>query len=94
VAGTAAGLEALGADGVLSAEEVAALGAAHDFCEGTRNRWALIAGRGHDALPTGPALTTLARSLDTTAPELRDRYRRLTRRARQVVERRFYERPA
>ncbi|HYI60712.1 MAG TPA: bifunctional [glutamine synthetase] adenylyltransferase/[glutamine synthetase]-adenylyl-L-tyrosine phosphorylase [Acidimicrobiales bacterium] len=93
-AGTAAGLDRLRADGLLDEDEAAALGTAHDFCERARNRWTLVAGRGHDALPTGAALTTLARSLDTTAPELRDRYRRLTRRARQVVERRFYEQPA
>jgi hypothetical protein len=35
-------------------------------------------------------LARLARSLGTTAAELRDDYRRVTRRARRVVERRFY----
>jgi hypothetical protein len=32
----------------------------------------------------------LARSLGTTGPELRDGYRRVTRRCRRVVERLFY----
>ncbi len=91
-AGTATGLDRLRGDGLLGADEVSALRSAHEFCERTRNRWALISGRGHDALPAGHELTILARSLGTTAPELRDRYRRLTRQARRVVERRFYER--
>lgn len=91
-AGTRAGLDQLRHDGILGPDEVSALRAAHEFCERTRNRWALVSGRGHDALPTGHELGTLARSLGTTSPELRDEYRRLTRRARRVVERRFYER--
>jgi glutamate-ammonia-ligase adenylyltransferase len=87
---TGAGIAALAADGHLTTGEAGALDAAHAFCERTRNRLTLVAGRGGDALPTGPELTTLARALDTTAPALRDEYLRLTRRARRVVERRFY----
>ena len=53
-------------------------------------------GSAGDALPsTGHHLSTLARSLDTTPSGLREEYRRLTRRARRVVERLFWgqERP-
>lgn len=89
--GTAAGVARLRADGLLDAEEAEALLAAHAFCERTRNRWTLVAGRRRDALPTGVALTTLARALGTTGAELRDHYQRLTRRARRVVEHHFYD---
>ena len=44
-----------------------------------------------DSLPTqAEQLARLARSLDTNPVALRDTYRRVTRRARQVVERLFY----
>jgi glutamate-ammonia-ligase adenylyltransferase len=87
---TSTGIAALAAGGHLTAGEAGTLEAAHAFCERTRNRWTLVGGRGHDALPGGDDLVTLARALDTTAPTLRDDYLRLTRRARRVVERRFY----
>jgi glutamate-ammonia-ligase adenylyltransferase len=87
---TSAGIAALAAAGHLTAGEAGTLEAAHAFCERTRNRWTLVAGRGHDALPGGDELATLARALDTTAPTLRDDYLRVTRRARRVVERHFY----
>lgn len=86
---TSTGIAALAAAGHLTAGEAGVLEAAHGFCERTRNRITLV-GRGHDALPTGDDLAVLARALDTTAPVLRDDYLRLTRRARRVVERRFY----
>ncbi len=88
--GTAAGIRALRAAGRLTGEEAGDLEAAHDVCVRARNRWALVADRPRESLPTGPELTTLARSLGTTSPELRDEYRRRTRRARRVVEHRFY----
>jgi glutamate-ammonia-ligase adenylyltransferase len=88
--GTAAGIRALRAAGRLTAEESGDLEAAHDVCVRARNRWALVSDRPRESLPTGPELTTLARSLGTTSPELRDEYRRRTRRARRVVEHRFY----
>jgi glutamate-ammonia-ligase adenylyltransferase len=87
---TSTGIAALAAGGHLTGGEAGTLEAAHAFCERTRNRWTLVGGRGHDALPGGDDLVTLARALDTTAPTLRDDYLRLTRRARRVVERRFY----
>jgi [glutamine synthetase] adenylyltransferase / [glutamine synthetase]-adenylyl-L-tyrosine phosphorylase len=53
----------------------------------------LVRGAPEDSLPrTGGALTTLARSMGTTPTELREEYRRRTRRAREVVERLFYGR--
>jgi hypothetical protein len=45
-----------------------------------------------DALPTRPEQATpLARSLGFTVATLREEYRRVTRRSRRVVERRFYD---
>jgi glutamate-ammonia-ligase adenylyltransferase len=42
-------------------------------------------------LPTDPdELLWLARSLDMNSGELREQYKRVTRRARRVVERLFY----
>lgn len=87
---TTTGIEALAAAGHLTRAEADDLGAAHAFCHRVRNRSTLVAGRPRDALPTGDDLGVLARALDTTAPALRDEYLRLTRRARRVVEHRFY----
>jgi glutamate-ammonia-ligase adenylyltransferase len=89
--GTMAALDALEAAGALSSADRAVLGEAYHFCERTRNRWFLVKGAPDDSLPRTPEnLARLARSLDTTPPELRESYRRVTRRARQVVERVFY----
>jgi glutamate-ammonia-ligase adenylyltransferase len=86
-----AALEALTEAGALDLDDAAILAAAYRFCERTRNRWYLVKGSPGDALPTqGDQLTRLARSLGTTGGELREQYRRVTRRARQVVERVFY----
>jgi glutamate-ammonia-ligase adenylyltransferase len=89
--GTMAALDALAAAGALDPDDHATLAAAYRFCERTRNRWYLVKGSQGDALPTqGDQLARLARSLGTTGGELREQYRRVTRRARQVVERLFY----
>ena len=89
--GTMAALDALGAAGVLEAEDRAALAGAYRFCERTRNRWYLVRGVPGDALPSQPEqLGRLARSLDVAPVELREQYRRVTRRARDVVQRVFY----
>ena len=91
--GTMAALERLAASGALAASDAAILGEAYRFCEGTRNRLYLVNGAPKDALPTrAEQLARLARSCDTTAAQLREDYRRVTRRARQVVERLFYAR--
>lgn len=87
-------LEALGrltSAGALGTDDANVLAEAYRFCEATRNRLYLVRGRPGDSLPPpGHHLTVLARSLGMTAPELRDQYRRLTRRARRVTERVFY----
>jgi len=95
-ASTHIALEILGDRGVLAPDDLAALRDAYRFCERTRNRWQLVGalpggGSPGDALPTqADQLSHLARSLGTTPSSLRDDYRRVTRRARRVVERLFY----
>ena len=67
---------------------------AFEFCERVRNRWFLVNSAPGDALPTQPEpMLWLARSLETTPGDLRSEYRRLTRRARAVVDRLFYGLP-
>jgi len=88
---TVAALVSLVEAGHLPPEEADVLEGAYRFCEGTRNRTFLVVGAGH-SLPTRPELITrVARSFEITVPELREEYRRVTRRARRVVERRFYD---
>jgi glutamate-ammonia-ligase adenylyltransferase len=90
-AGTMAALKGLVEAGAMGRADAAILGEAYRFCEHTRNRWYLVRGAPGDSLPSAPVpLSHLARSLDTTGSELRDHYRRVTRRARAVVERLFY----
>ncbi len=90
-AATMGALDALVAAGHLPDGEGQALREAYQFCERTRNRTHLVVGSG-DALPTRPEqITPLARSLGLTPAGLREEYRRVTRRARRVVERRFYD---
>ena len=92
--GTLDALSALAAASALDAADAEVLGEAYTFCEATRNRLYLVRGRPSDSLPPpGHYLTVLARSLGMTAPELRDEYRRLTRRARRVTQRIFYGKP-
>lgn len=87
---TLTALDRLEGVGAVDAADAEALRTAYEFCERTRNRLFLL-GRDGDALPQDAlALTRLARSLGTTATGLRNDYRRVTRRARTVVERRFY----
>jgi glutamate-ammonia-ligase adenylyltransferase len=94
--GTMEALDALTGHGALTAVDAEVLGHAYRFLEHTRNRWHLVGAlpggtSPGDSLPTDPAqLSRLARSLHTSPAELRDEYRRVTRRARRVVERLFY----
>jgi glutamate-ammonia-ligase adenylyltransferase len=100
--GTLAALQRLVAAGRLPTGEGAVLAEAYRFLSTTRNRWHLIgnfiAGAGgivssfgSDSLPSDrEQLSRLSRSLGTTPTELREAYRRVTRRARAVVEQRFY----
>jgi glutamate-ammonia-ligase adenylyltransferase len=95
-ASTMATLEHLVERGALEAADAEALSDSYRFCERTRNRWYLVGAlpggqSPGDALPTqAHQLSRLARSLGTTPTALRDEYRRVTRRARRVVERLFY----
>jgi len=95
-AGTMAALDALSEQGSLAVADADVLRHAYRFLEHTRNRWHLVATL-PGGIPPGDSLPTethqqsqLARSLGTTPTALRDEYRRVTRRARRVVERLFY----
>jgi glutamate-ammonia-ligase adenylyltransferase len=89
--GTLGALNALEASDVLSAEDAATLAEAYEFCEMVRNRWFLVNSAPSDSLPMQPEpLLWLSRALDTSSGELREHYRRVTRRSRKVVERVFY----
>jgi len=100
--GTLAGLGRLAAVGVLDSGEATVLSEAYRFLSETRNRWHLVgnfvagaggvvSSLGSDSLPTDrDQLARLARALGTSPTDLREAYRRVTRRARQVMERRFY----
>jgi len=98
--GTMAALDRLESARLLDPRDAASLRAAYRFCEHTRNRWYLVgalagAAAPGDALPTrADRLSRLARSLGTTPSALREQFLRVTRRARSVVERVFYEMPA
>src|SRR5581483_10544138 len=95
-AGTMEALAALESAGALPAGDAEILREAYRFCERTRNRWFLVRGAAgpSDAMPTqADQLAKLARSLDTNGAALREHYRRVTRRSRQVVERVFYGAP-
>jgi glutamate-ammonia-ligase adenylyltransferase len=76
---------------VLDPDDREILADAYRFCERARNRWFLVKGAPGDSLPTRPEqMGALARSLGMTATDLRETYRRVTRRSRNVVERVFY----
>ena len=91
---TMGALDALATEGVLSPGDAEELASAYRLCETIRNRLYLVAADARDALPAqgSTMLLWLARSLDTTPAQLREDYRRATRRARRVVERLFYDR--
>lgn len=87
---TIAALHALAELGHLPTDDAEILEDAYRFCEHTRNRSLLVAGPG-DSLPVRPEqITPLARSLGFTVAGLREEYRRVTRRARRVVEHHFF----
>ncbi len=89
--GTMEALQKLDDAGALAPEDRVVLAEAYRFLERTRNRWFLVKGASGDSLPTRPEqLAPLARSLGVSPGELREQYRRVTRRARNVVERVFY----
>jgi glutamate-ammonia-ligase adenylyltransferase len=90
---TMAALDALVDHGVLDRADADVLANAYRFCEATRNRLYLVSSGPGDSLPPQQStlLRWLARSLETTPAQLREDYRRVTRRARRVMERLFYE---
>ena len=89
--GTMGALRRLAEAGAVDGDHAAVLAEAYRFCEQVRNRWYLVKGAPGDALPArADQLARLARSFDTSAAALREEYRRVTRRARRVVERLFY----
>jgi glutamate-ammonia-ligase adenylyltransferase len=78
---------------LLDTEDADVLIDAYVFCERARNAAYLVTGRATDALPAGDNGRRVALLLGYThrpEAELREDYRRLTRRARRVVERVFY----
>jgi glutamate-ammonia-ligase adenylyltransferase len=94
VPGTIEALTRLRAAGLLADDDAAALEAAYRFCERARNARYLQTGSPSDALPSDRSelekLGLLLGYVHQPATSLRDDYRRLTRRARRVVEREFY----
>lgn len=93
VTGTFDALQALREAGILTASDHSALHDAYLFCTRVRLRLHLQSGQVSDSLPTDPEATRrLAASLDfDRTSELREQYRRYTRRARRTFERLFYE---
>ncbi|MGI9609948.1 MAG: bifunctional [glutamine synthetase] adenylyltransferase/[glutamine synthetase]-adenylyl-L-tyrosine phosphorylase, partial [Acidimicrobiia bacterium] len=93
VAGTIDALTTLQGIGSIGEKETDALRESYIFCTRVRLRLHLQAGTTMNSLPTDPTkLARLAASLgfDRTS-DLREEYRKVTRRARDVFERRFYE---
>ena len=90
---TVKALQALRTAGILEPDDADALLEAYRFCERARNAAYLLTGRPTDSLPGGRDGEHLARRLgysNRPYTSLRDDYRRVTRRARRVVERVFY----
>lgn len=89
--GTMDALAALAAAGILDPAERSALADAYRRCEQVRNRWSLMGGAPSASMPVAPdRLAALAHSLGTNPADLRQGYRRVTRRSRRVVRSRFY----
>jgi glutamate-ammonia-ligase adenylyltransferase len=89
-------LDALADRGYIARDDAEQLAAAYVLCERARNARYLLTGTPGDALPVdGDESVKLGRMLGYTerpSQTLREEYRRLTRRARAVVERVFYGR--
>ena len=93
-ASTIDGLHRLRDAGLLGEDDAVALEESYRFCERARNARYLLTGSPSDALPTdGAEALKLARLLGYVhrpQQSLRDDYRKVTRRARAVVDRVFY----
>jgi glutamate-ammonia-ligase adenylyltransferase len=90
---TLAALEALGRLGVISEGEAEHLSATYRLCTALRNRLFLQTARAHDSLPMeSDELARLAQSMGyENRSELREEYRRMTRRTRRIFEEKFFE---
>jgi [glutamine synthetase] adenylyltransferase / [glutamine synthetase]-adenylyl-L-tyrosine phosphorylase len=90
---TLGALEALARVGALEPGEATWLAEAYRLCLRVRNHAYLVAGRPVDSLPTDPvALERLARAMGEPGRQrLLEDYRRATRRARRVVDARFWD---
>lgn len=85
-------LEVLDSVGVLSQAEAQHLAATYRLCTKLRNRLFLQSGRAQDSLPIDDELARLAQSLGfENRGVLREEYRRMTRRARNIFEAKFFE---
>jgi glutamate-ammonia-ligase adenylyltransferase len=92
---TTGALGRLATAGILEADDAQHLLEAYTFCERARNACYLVTGKPGDALPAGADGLRVGRLLGYThRPEaqVRDDFRRVTRRARRVIDRVFYER--
>ena len=95
VPGTIAGLHQLVDAGLLDPDDGVVLEESYRFCERARNARYLVTGAPGDALPGGVDDLRIGRLLgfvENPQGELRDEFRRVTRRARRVVDRVFYGR--
>ena len=94
VPGTIEALERLRTAELLELDDADALEAAYRFCERARNALYLRNGQPSDSLPADRTeferLALMLGYLHRPSSALRDDYRRVTRRARRVVERVFY----
>jgi [glutamine synthetase] adenylyltransferase / [glutamine synthetase]-adenylyl-L-tyrosine phosphorylase len=95
VQSTLGAVDALAAAGALQPGQAAWLADAYRLCLRIRNLAYLVAGRPVDILPTDPvALERLARAMGEPGRQrLLEDYRRATRRARRVVDTRFWDDP-
>ena len=96
VQGTLPALDALARSGALERGQADWLADAYRLCQRIRNLAYLVAGRPVDSLPTDPvALERLARAMaEPGRQRLLEDYRRATRRARRVVDTRFWDDPS
>ncbi|MET0421178.1 MAG: bifunctional [glutamine synthetase] adenylyltransferase/[glutamine synthetase]-adenylyl-L-tyrosine phosphorylase [Acidimicrobiia bacterium] len=97
VSGTINALHAVHDASLITADELAALVDTYEFCARARNALYLNTGRQHDGLPSdgieSERLGRLLGYVHEPQATLRDTYRRVTRRARRVVEHVFFETP-
>jgi glutamate-ammonia-ligase adenylyltransferase len=96
VTSTLDALDALARAGAIASDDADILRAAYQLCERARNVRYLLTASSGDALPLdhdeADKVARLMGYVERPQQELRDDYRRVTRRARSVVERVFYGR--